>query len=308
MSLRSIAFRFDHKNKVLILLELNDGKLAVYSSDKIIHIFKKSLSPSFKIKSINSVIKSMIQTKDLKLICCSYEITILKLYDDHYETLQIIKAWSNKIIEINDEFNNNIQLISSQNNFIRKYQLSQNNKNIYELNKEFDLEKNINNMLYIKNDDYALILDNYFKYISINIYDMKLFKNKIKLYEIKAKESGDMCILKNKYLIVSFYLYLILIDIEDEYKLIHEIKTSFGCVNSFCALNALNNNNYNYIFLSGDDIGDIIEWKIKDNKIIKIKEYNNSKKEINSIINFKQNSWIATGANDGFVKFYEINL
>jgi len=308
MSLRSIAFRFDHKNKVLILLELNDGKLAVYSSDKIIHIFKKSLSPSFKIKIINSVIKSMIQTKDLKLICCSYEITILKLYDDHYETLQIIKAWSNKIIEINDEFNNNIQLISSQNNFLRKYQLSQNNKNIYELNKEFDLEKNINNMLYIKNDDYALILDNYFKYISINIYDMKLFKNKIKLYEIKAKESGDMCILKNKYLIISFYLYLILIDIGDEYKLIHEIKTSFGCVNSFCALNALNNNNYNYIFLSGDDIGDIIEWKIKDNKIIKIKEYNNSKKEINSIINFKQNSWIATGANDGFVKFYEINL
>jgi WD40 repeat protein len=110
-----------------------------------------------------------------------------------------------------------------------------------------------------------------------------------------------MCILKNKYLIVSFYLYIILIDIEDEYKLLHEIKTFFGCVNSFCCLN--NNNDNNIIFFSGDDIGDIIEWKINNNKIIKIKEYNNSKKEINSIINFKLNSWIATAANDGVVKF-----
>ena len=301
MSLRSIAFRFNHKNQVLILLELNDGKLAVYSSDKIIHIFKKSLSPSYKIKSINSVVKSMIQTKDLKLICCSYEITILKLYDDHYETVQIINAWANKIIEINDELNNS-QLVSSQNNRMRTYQLSQ-DKNVYELHNKYNLGKNINNMLHIKNDDYALILDKYFKYISLIIYDMKLSKNKIKIYEIKAKESGDMCILQNKYLVVSFDLYLILIDIEEEYKFLQEIKTSFGCVNSFCVLN-----NSDYIFLSGDEIGDIIEWKIKNNKIVKIKEYNNSIKQINSIINFKQNSWIATGANDGYVKFYEINL
>ena len=304
MSLRSIAFRFNHRSKVLILLELKDGKFVVYSDDTIIHIFKKTLCPSYKIKSINSVIKSMIQTKDEKLICCSYEITILKLYNDHHETVQIIKAWTNKIIEINDELNN-MQLISSNNNFIRKYQFSS-NKNKYELNKEYDLGKNVNNMLHIKNDDYALILDDYFKHISINIYDMKSFENKINLYEVKAKESGDMCILKNKYLIVSFYLYIILIDIEDEYKLLHEIKTFFGCVNSFCCLN--NNNDNNIIFFSGDDIGDIIEWKINNNKIIKIKEYNNSKKVINSIINFKLNSWIATGANDGFVKFYEINF
>ena len=303
MSLRSIAFRFNHKNKVLILLELNDGKLAVCSSDKIIHIFKKSLSPSYKIKSINSVVKSMIQTKDLKLICCSYEITILKLYDDHYETVQIIDAWANKIIEINDELNHS-QLVSSQNNKVKTYQLSQ-DKNVYELNNEFNLGKNINNMLHLKNDDYALILDNYFKYISLIIYDMKLVKNKIKIYEIKAKESGDMCILQNKYLLVSFDLYMILIDIEEEYKFLQEIKTSFGIVNSFCVLN--NNNNNDYIFLSGDEIGDIIEWKIKNNKIVKIKEYNNSNKQINSIINFKHNSWIATGANDGYVKFYEIN-
>ena len=105
---------------------------------------------------------------------------------------------------------------------------------------------------------------------------------------------------------MSFYLNIILIDIEDEYKLLHEIKTSFGCVNSFCCLN--NNNDNNIIFFSGDDIGDIIEWKINNNKIIKIKEYNNSKKVINSIINFKLNTWIAIGANDGFVKFYEINF
>ena len=58
-------------------------------------------------------------------------------------------------------------------------------------------------------------------------------------------------------------------------------------------------------FFSGDDIGDLIEWKVENNKIIKVKEYNCSKKEINSIIKYNKNSWIATGSNDDIIKFYE---
>ena len=44
MSLKSITFRIDTKHKVLILFELNDKRLVVYSEDKIIRIYKKSLS------------------------------------------------------------------------------------------------------------------------------------------------------------------------------------------------------------------------------------------------------------------------
>ena len=173
----------------------------------------------------------MIQTKDhQKLICCSYEITILKLFKDHYETLQIIKAWTNKIIEINNELNDNNQIIASQNNFIRVYQLNQ-GSNLFKLSDDINLGKNVNNFIYIKDNDFALILDDYFKHISLDIYDIKTHEIKNKIYEIKAKESGDMFILNKKYLIVSFYLYLILIDIEGDYKLLHEIKTTFGCVN-----------------------------------------------------------------------------
>ena len=79
-----------------------------------------------------------------------------------------------------------------------------------------------------------------------------------------------MILVEKKYLVVSLYLYLILIDIK-ELKVIHEIKTSFGAVLTFFLWN-------DYTFFSGDEIGDIIEWKISKNKILKIKEYNNGKK------------------------------
>ena len=107
-----------------------------------------------------------------------------------------------------------------------------------------------------------------------------------------------MILVENKYLIVSLYLYLILIDI-DEYKIIHEIKTCFGCVLTFCLWN-------DYKFFSGDEIGDIIEWKISKNKSLTIKEYNNGKKAVKSIIKIN-NNLIAAGSYDGFIKFYDIS-
>ena len=223
-------------------MELFDGRLAAYSDDKIINIYKRSTKIAFSIKSINSIIKWMIQTKDQKLICCSYEITILKLYKDHFETLQIIKnCWTNKIFEIK-EFDNNSNLVASQNNYIRIYEISK-ISNLYKLKETIRFNENVNNFIYLKNDDYALILDDYFKNIYIKIYNLKLHNNKVNLYQIKAKDSGDMCILQNKYLVVSVYLNLILIDIEEEYKVIHVTKTIFGCVNSFCYFK-----NYTFFF------------------------------------------------------------
>jgi len=299
MSLKSIEFRIYNKKKILILLELNDGRLAVYTDDKIIRIYKRSLSINYSIKDINSVIKSMIETKDKKLICCSYEITIIKLYKDHYEIFQIIKSWTNKIVELNEPFGNNgnNNLLASQNSYIRIYQFSD-ELNSYNSNYEYYFGDNVNNLIYLKNNDIALILDDYFKNISLKIFDLEVKQIKINLLTIKAKESGEMCLLDNKYLVISLYLYLILTDIKEEYKILQIIKTSFGCVNTFCTFK-------NDIFFSGDDIGDIIEWQIKENKIIKIKEYNRSKKRINSIIKYNKNPWIASGANDGLILFYE---
>ena len=241
----------------------------------------------------------MNQTKDKKLICCSYQITIIKLYKTHYEIIHIINKWTNKIIELNNINKNNINndLLALQNNFIRIYKFSD-KSNLYNSNYEYNFEENVNNLIFLKNNDYAIILDDYFKNISLKIFNLELKQIKMNLYNIKTKDSGDMYILNNKYLIVSLYLYLILVDIQDEYKISNIIKTSFGCINSFCG-------GKNNIFFSGDDIGDLIEWKVENNKIIKVKEYNCSKKEINSIIKYNKNSWIATGSNDGIIKFYE---
>ena len=165
-------------------MELFDGRLAAYSDDKIINIYKRSTKIAFSIKSINSIIKWMIQTKDQKLICCSYEITILKLYKDHFETLQIIKnSWTNKIFEIK-EFDNNSNLVASQNNYIRIYEISK-KSNLYKLKETIKFNENVNNFIYLKNDDYALILDDYFKNIYIKIYNLKLHNNKVNLYYVK---------------------------------------------------------------------------------------------------------------------------
>ena len=298
MSLKSIAFRKCNKKKVLILLELSDGRLSMYLEDKIIHICKRSLSINYSIKEINSIIKSMIETNDQKLICCSYEITILKLYKDRYTINQIIKSWTNKIIEIN-EHNENNSLLATQNNYIRIYQFSD-ETNSYNSNYENNFGENVNNIIYLKNKDYAIILDDYFKNISLKIFDLELKQIKINLCTIKAKESGEMILIENKYLVVSLYLYLILIDIKEEYKILQMIKTSFGCVNSFCSFK-------DNIFFSGDDIGDLIEWQIKDDKIKKIKEYNCSLKKINSVVKYNKNSWVVTGSDDGRILFYETN-
>ena len=291
MSIKEPILTIFQNQKISILLQLKDGRLAVYSEDRIIKIYNRNYSVSFLINKIKSLISSMIQIKDEKLICCSYEITILKINKNDYEIIQEIKTWTNKIIEISDN-----NLISIKNSDMRFYSID---KNKCKLKEEIKFEENIENLIQINNEDLCLLLDNYNKMMSINIYNIESKKIIIKIYEMKCKESGEMCILQNKYLVISLYLCLILIDISNEYKIIHNIKTSFGCVVTFCHWKDL-------IFFSGDEIGDLIEWKINNNKIVKIKEYNNSKKAVRSIIKFN-NNLIAVGANDGLIKFYELD-
>ena len=232
----------------------------------------------------------MVQLKDEKTVCSSYEITILQLNKRDYEIIQILKIWTTKIIEI---YENNI--IAAQNSYIRFYSLT-NDK--FSLKDECKFEENVNNVIKIKDNELCLLLDNCSKIISIHIFDIESKEIISKLYEIKAKESGEMCLLENKYLIVSFYLFLILLDIE-EYKILHEIRTSFGCVITFCLWK-------DYTFFSGDEIGDIIEWKINNNKIVKVKEYNNGKKTVKSIIKFNNNT-MAVCCNDGYIRFYNLD-
>ena len=271
-------------------MSLKEPILTTYSDEeRALRVFNRNYSLSYIISKIKSQINSMIQIQNGKLICSSYEITILQLNKKNYEIIQILKFWTNKIIEI---FNNN--LIAAQNNYIRFYSII-NDK--FDLKNECKFEENVNNIIKIKDNEICLLLDNYSKKLSINIFNIESKKVELKLYEIKNKESGEMCLLQNKYLIVSFYLYLILIDIE-EYKIMHEIKTSFGCAITFCVWN-------DFIFFSGDEIGDIIEWKISKNRIIKVKEYNNGKKTVKNIIKFN-NNLIAACSNDGFIKFYDL--
>ena len=92
----------------------------------------------------------------------------------------------------------NNSLLSTQNNYIRIYQFSD-ETNSYNSNYENNFGENVNNIIYLKNKDYAIILDDYFKNISLKIFDLELKQIKINLCTIKAKESGEMCIIENKY-------------------------------------------------------------------------------------------------------------
>ena len=291
MPLNQLILTINQNRKNSILLKLKDGRLSVYSEDdRTIRIYNINYTLSYLINKIKSQIYSMIQTNEGKVICASYEITILKLNKKDYEIIQILKIWTNKIIEIYD---NNI--IALQNNYIRFYSLL-NNK--YILKDECKFDENVDNLIKINDNELCLILDNYSKKLSINIFNIESKNIVKKIYEIKCKEAGEMILVENKYLVVSLYLYLLLIDI-NELKVIHEIKTCFGAVLTFCLWN-------DYTFFSGDEIGDIIEWKITKNKISKIKEYNNGKKAAKSIIKIN-NNLIAACSYDGYINFYDID-
>ena len=75
MSLKQIILKIEQREKIFILLGLKDGRLIAYTdhfNDRKIHVFNKSM------------IRSIIETEDNKLICCSYETTIIKLLFDFY--------------------------------------------------------------------------------------------------------------------------------------------------------------------------------------------------------------------------------
>ena len=291
MSLKSINLTLFQNKKISIILKLKDNRFTTYSEeDRTIRVYNRNYSLSYIINKINSQLSSMIQLKNEKVVCSSYDITILQLNKQNYQIFQIIKIWTNKLIEIYVN-----SFFGIQNNYIRLYSID-NNK--YILNNEFKFEENVNNAIKIKENELCLLLDNYYKKLSINIFDIDSKKIISTIYEINNKESGEMCLVGNKFLVVSFYLYLILVDIE-KYEEISIIRTSFGCVTTFCVSS-------DYTFFSGDDIGDIIEWKINNNKIIKVKEYNNGKKTVKNIIKFNENL-IAACSNDGFIKFYDID-
>ena len=291
MSLKSINLTLFQNKKISIILKLKDNRFTTYSEeDRTIRVYNRNYSLSYIINKINSQLSSMIQLKNEKVVCSSYDITILQLNKQNYQIFQIIKIWTNKLIEIYVN-----SFFGIQNNYIRLYSID-NNK--YILNNEFKFEENVNNAIKIKENELCLLLDNYYKKLSINIFDIDSKKIISTIYEINNKESGEMCLVENKFLVVSFYLYLILVDIE-KYEEISIIRTSFGCVTTFCVSS-------DYTFFSGDDIGDIIEWKINNNKIIKVKEYNNGKKTVKNIIKFNENL-IAACSNDGFIKFYDID-
>ena len=290
MSLKDPILTVFQTQKISILLKLKDDRLIIYSEeDRAIKLYNYNFSLSYTINKISSLIKSMIQIKNENLICASYEITVLQLNKNNYDIIQTLKIRTDKILEISD---NNI--IALQNSNITFYSL-QNNK--YILKEECKFKEYVDNAIVIKDNDICLLLDNYSKTLSINIFDIESKEMKFQLYEIKNKESGEMCVIQNKYLIVSLYLYLILIDI-DTYKILHQIRTSFGCVVTFCPWN-------DYTFFSGDDIGDINEWKINNNKIVKVKEYNNGQKTIKSILKINDNL-MAAGSYDKFIKFYKL--
>ena len=229
MSLKEPILTFFQNQKISILLKLKDNRFTTYSEEeRAIRIYNRNYSLSYLVTKIKSQINSMIQIQNGKIVCSSYEITILQLNKKNYEIIHILKIWTNKIIEI---FDNN--LIAVQNNYVRFYSIINDKINLKD---ECKFEENVNNIIKIKDNEICLLLDNYSRQLSINIFNIESKKLELKLYEIKNKESGEMFLLENKYLIVSFYLYLILIDIEG-YKIIHEIKTSFGCVITFCVCN-----------------------------------------------------------------------
>ena len=270
---------------------LNDGRLIASDSKSNLIIYnKETFDAEIVIKNFLGDLLNFVQLKN-KNIVCSFDVEntlkIIKIKNENeYENVQIIKNAHNKninkIIELNNE-----NLISFSSDFYFKLWKS-NNKNEYEKINEIKENYEICDGLEIKEKEILYVLNNNPQ--SLIFYDLNKNEKKkilnnlnlcfgclcriIKLNENEVAIAGN----KNVYLI----------DIKN-YLILHKI---FSEHRNNCILKLTN-----FLFLIGDENGNITQYKIENKKIFKEStKINSHKNEIYSLAML--NDFIISGDGD----------
>jgi len=279
-----------HKDWVLCLSILNDGRLISGSYDNSIIIYNKATyQPDLIINEHKSSVNCIIQLSSGILATCSDDSTIksFEIKGNNYNIIQTLNAHTynlNQIIEIENKY-----LIScSYDEYIIFYL-----KDNLEYKKDYQISTNVRYFCQIKENE-IFYSENYDK---ICFYDIKERKIKSSISNISKSGSDPFIIISKDLLFISGLNKISIINI-NYYELIRELEVpNSSWINGACMLNK-------NILFTRDDKGIIMEWKIEEDNLILISKKENSHNFcITSLLNIG-NGHIASGSFDNSIKIW----
>ena len=244
------------KLKCCIIILLNDERICSSTFNSNIEIYNKStFNTEIKIEAHKNNINHIFQSKNNNIISSSIDktIAITKIFPDNsYKIQQILSNHSSyvfKCIELNNE-----KLVSCSDDFSLIFWEKTNN--IYSNVNSIKNYNKIYDILEIKNNEIALaqFYDKSLLFLDMNNESSSKTISNIDL----TGWNNSLLMLNDRTLIVGGHNFIYVIDTL-KYELVnkHEIK---GNIWSLCKLSE-------FSVLSGDNYGNLVQWKISSNKI-----------------------------------------
>ena len=264
---------YPHKEKITKLLILNDGRLASCSYDKTINIYNlKDFSIDFEIEEENKI-NYIYQLDDNTLIVCSNKIILYDYIDNEFKFKQQLLAHNGPIFKVCDYFDKDLNGFAS---------LSEDKSiKIWYIKKPKNKFISLNTLKYINGfNSICQITDNIIassNYIEKKIFFWNLKNKKIEkiINNVICSEGCDSLVIHENNLIV-FGKGIYIINVKNL-----EIIKQYNFAYHINCISFIDENN---IIYTGDNVGNLKEWKINGIEWIEM-----SFKEINNIGFNKEN-------------------
>ena len=281
----------NHLDWVKCLTILNDGRLVSGSEDKSIIIYnKQTYQPDIIINEHKNCVNCLTQLKNGILVSCSDDNTIklFNIKDNQYELIQTLNLHSNYVNKILELSNNSLISGSSDSTIIFYIKDGTQYKKDYSISTSDSVSNIIqtkeNEIVYSTNDG------------KLNFFDLKERKN-ISIIENIISSFTSFLMITNDLLFVSGKNVINIINVND-YKKIREIEI-LDKIRAVCKVND--------IIVTGDDNGNLREWKIEGDNLINSKTINAHDEDITVVLKL-DDSHIVSGSYDDTIKIWEFNF
>ena len=262
-----------HKEKITKLLILNDGRLASCSYDKTINIYN---SNDFSIELVieeENKINYIYQLDDNTLIICSNKIILYDIIDNEFKIKQKLLAHNGPIFKVCDYFDKDLNGFASlsEDNSIKIWYIKKPKKKFISLI-TLKYKNGFNSICQITDNIIASS-----NYIEKKIFFWNLQNKKIDkiIDNVICSEGCDSLVIHENNLIV-FGKGIYIINVKNL-----EIIKQYNFAYHINCISFIDENN---IIYTGDNVGNLKEWKINGIEWIEL-----SFKEINNIEYNKEN-------------------
>ncbi len=281
----------NHKDSVLCLTLLKDGRLVSGSDDESIIIYNKdNYKPDLIISEHSHSVNYLIQLKNEFLVSCSGDMTIklFEVKENKYKTFQTLKnhnEWINQVIELK-----NGSLVSCAND--SKINFYINDKNKYRFDFNIETSDKVKNIIQTKENEIAYSTSDK----NIYFYDMENKKQISMIKNISSSIRSFLMMTKNL-LIVPGENVINIINVQ-KYKLTNKIDlNNAGIIKGICMI-------YNNIIITGDWNKSLRLWKIENDNIIEDNVVENAHNSDITAVLYMKNGYLATASGDKTIKIW----